>query len=221
MKILVAGAGHGGLTAAAILAKAGHSVTVYEKQKPEDIGYDWEDRFTFSLLSDIVGKNAPESEWRYRGDCAFVSPNGQTSVVINYTDENRQKIMQRKYIIRALIENAQKNGVEIKFGTSVAAPTVSGSTVTGLVTSDGEVSGDLVIDAAGAFSPVRSNLPASFGIEQSPSRGDVFYAYRAYFSKKDGCTMSKVPFEVYLRHNDEQGLSWFCENSDSVDILIG
>lgn len=221
MKILVAGAGHGGLTAAAILAKAGHSVTVYEKQNPEDIGYDWEDRFTFSLLSDIVGKNAPASEWRYRGDCTFVSPNGQTSVVINYTDENRQKIMRRKYIIRALIENAQKNGVEIKFGTSVAAPTVSDSTVTGLVTSDGEVSGDLVIDAAGAFSPVRSNLPASFGIEQSPSRGDVFYAYRAYFRKKDGCTMSKVPFEVYLRHNDEQGLSWFCENSDSVDILIG
>lgn len=29
MKILVAGAGHGGLTAAAILANAGHSVTVY------------------------------------------------------------------------------------------------------------------------------------------------------------------------------------------------
>lgn len=31
MKILVAGAGHGGLAAAALLAKDGHSVTVFEK----------------------------------------------------------------------------------------------------------------------------------------------------------------------------------------------
>lgn len=62
MKILVAGAGHGGLAAAALLAKDGHCVTVFEKNTRGSVGYDWEDRFTFSLLSDITKKDIPESE---------------------------------------------------------------------------------------------------------------------------------------------------------------
>ena len=33
--------------------------------------------------------------------------------------------------------------------------------------------------------------------------------------------MPKIPFEVYLCHAREQGLSWCCTNEDSVDILIG
>ncbi|MCR5041882.1 MAG: NAD(P)-binding protein, partial [Clostridia bacterium] len=40
-KIIVAGAGHGGLVAAAHFAKAGYDVTVYEKNAREDLGYDW------------------------------------------------------------------------------------------------------------------------------------------------------------------------------------
>ena len=39
-KILVAGAGHGGLSCAANLAKSGFDVTVLEKQKRENLGYD-------------------------------------------------------------------------------------------------------------------------------------------------------------------------------------
>lgn len=46
-KIVVAGAGHGGVIAAAKLAKEGFDVTVYEKKKRENIGHDWEDRFDF------------------------------------------------------------------------------------------------------------------------------------------------------------------------------
>ena len=42
-KIIVAGAGHGGLTAAALLAKAGFDVTIYERNEEGKLGYDWTD----------------------------------------------------------------------------------------------------------------------------------------------------------------------------------
>lgn len=220
MKISVAGAGHAGLVAAALLSKAGNDVTVYEKRKRSELGHDWEDRFTFSLLSEITGEKIPDDAWRYRGDCAFVSPSYSTSVVINYTDENRQRIMWRKPVINMLLDFAEKSGAELKFGVDVKAPLVEGNKVTGLATSEGEIKSDLVIDASGVFSPVRRKLPDSFGIEKEPARGDLFYAKRAYFNKTDK-TMPKVPFEVFLCHNRDQGLSWCCVNDDSVDILIG
>ena len=44
-KIIVAGGGHGGIAAAAILAEHGFDITVYEKNKREDMGYDWTDIF--------------------------------------------------------------------------------------------------------------------------------------------------------------------------------
>jgi len=45
MKILVAGAGHGGLAAAGLLAKQGAEVTVFERGAEEGLGYDWTDIF--------------------------------------------------------------------------------------------------------------------------------------------------------------------------------
>ena len=57
MKIIIAGAGHGGLAAAAKLAKSGFDVTVVEKEKRSALGHDWEDRFTFSLLLALTGKS--------------------------------------------------------------------------------------------------------------------------------------------------------------------
>lgn len=221
MNITVAGAGHGGLTAAAILAKNGHSVTVYEKNARALMGHDWEDRFTFELLSKETELPIPEGSWRYRGDCAFVSPNYETKVIINYTDENRQKIMWRKPLINALIAHAEDCGVKFCFEDEVLSPLIFKNAVVGVKTVSGEHPADLVIDAAGAFSPVRSNLPSRFNIEARPKRGDVFYAYRAYFEKIGDYEMPAVPFEVYLCHAGEQGLSWCCTNSDSVDVLIG
>lgn len=221
---IVAGAGHGGLTAAAELAKNGHSVTVYEKKSENQLGHDWEDRFTFSLLEDVCGvsvENLPEGVWRYRGDCAFVSPAKRKKVVINYNDDNRQKVMWRKALIIMLIANAKKQGVKFRFDTEILEPIIENNAVVGIKTEDGEERADCVIDAAGVFSPVRRGLPESFGIEKEPRHGDLFYAYRAYFKRNSEYEMPKVPFEVYLYHEGEQGLSWCCTNDDNVDILIG
>lgn len=221
MEIIVAGAGHGGLAAAAELAKKGFSVTVIEKEKRSSLGHDWEDRFTFSLLLDLTGeKELPSGSWRFRGDCAFVSPDFKTQVVVRYDEKTRQKIMWRKPLIEMLLANAEKSGAKLVFETEILGAITENGKVCGVRTADGDIRADLVIDSAGVFSPIRRSLPESFGIEKEPKRGDVFYAKRAYFNKTTD-EMPPVPFEVYLCHAREQGLSWCCTNDDSVDVLIG
>ncbi len=224
MDILIAGAGHGGLVAGAILAEAGHSVTVLEEKQRDALGHDWEDRFTFSLLCDVLGiaeSELPADAWRVRGDCTFVSPDRKTRVDVHFPKGAEQKVMWRKPLIRLLLDHAENCGVRFAFGTRVLKPLVRGSRVTGLCTDAGSLTADLVIDAAGVFSPVRTNLPPSFGIERTPERGDLFYAYRAYFDRVQDVPVPEIPFEVYLRHEGEAGLSWFCTNLDTADVLIG
>lgn len=219
MKISVSGAGHGGLTAAALLAEKGHDVTVYEKRKREDLGYDWEDRFTFGILEEITGNKIPSSTYRFRGDCSFISPSYKSSVIIRYNDENRQKIMQRKPLIDMLIDFAVSKSVHFEFENSVS-PIIDEDGVKGLHTQSGDVFCDLVIDACGVFSFIRSSLPDRYLVERKPKRGEVFYVRRSYYNKTDS-VMPETPFEVYLCHDREPGLSWCCINDDSVDILIG
>ena len=224
MKIIVAGAGHGGLVAAGYLAKAGHTVTVLERANgAEELGHDWEDRFDSDLLCSILGKTVadfPQGSWRKRGDTVFVSPSKRTFVKVKFNEENRQKIMWRKPLLKMLLDFATESGAEIRYGETVTGPLVVRRKVLGVSTENGDFLSDLVIDAAGVFSPVRSNLPEEFLIENTPKRGDLFYAYRAYFNKISEITPDE-PFEVYLYHEKEQGLSWLCTNDDSVDILIG
>lgn len=223
--IVVAGAGHGGLVAAARLAAYGFDVTVIEKKSESELGHDWEDRFTFELLEKETGirtENLPENSWRYRGDCVFISPSHRTGVVINYTDETRQKIMKRKTLISVLVEHARRNNVNFRFETGIKTAITENGRVVGVETESGEkIYADLVIDAAGCSSPVRRSLPDQCGVGDNLKRGDVFYAWRGYFNKLDVPETGLAPFEVYLYHECEQGLSWCCTNEDSVDILIG
>lgn len=223
-KILVAGAGHSGLVAAAELAQNGFDVLVIEKEKKENLGHDWEDRFDFGLLSRITGKSIeefPEGSWRFRGNCAFLSPSKRKKIEIFYNENTRQKVMWRKPLIRMLIENAERRGAKFLFETEIAAPLCEGAAVKGVKTADGnEFYADIVIDSAGVFSPVKMNLPGETHIDKEIRRGDLFYGWRAYFNKTDRPEL-KTPFEVYLYHEREQGLSWCCTNENTVDILIG
>ena len=168
MRILIAGAGHGGLAAGAILAKAGHSVTVVEQKAREQLGHDWEDRFTFSVLTGLLGITESDllpAIWRDRGDCTFVSPDGATHVDIHFDPNSRQRVMWRKPLLNLLLEHAEKSGVAFLFETPVTAPLMNGRRVAGLHTKAGELEADLIIDAAGVFSPVRTNLPEELGVE--------------------------------------------------------
>ena len=219
--IIVAGAGHGGVIAAAKLAKCGYDVTVYEEKSKDCLGHDWEDRFDFRTVLQAVEKDEmPEGTWKYRGNTVFVSPSKRTEVKIEFSPEKRQKVMWRKPLINMIIEYAEKSGVKFMYSQKIVGPVVNNDKVVGIRTENGDVYSDLVIDAAGVFSPIRKNLPDSFNIEKMPVRGDVFFGYRAYFDKAEKKSPD-YPFEVYLYHEREQGLSWFLTGEDYVDVLIG
>ncbi len=221
-KIIIAGAGHGGLLCAVKLAQHDFDVLVLERNVPETLGHDWEDRFSFPLLErylNVSEKDLPVGCFRVRGDCTFISPDKTAHIDIFYGDRP-QKIMWRQALIGLLVDRAEKAGVRFLFGETVLSPVVRENTVCGVRTDKGEYLADLVVDACGVFSPLRTRLPSAFGIEAEPKSGDLFYAYRAYFDKTKG-EKPTLPFEVYLCHEGEAGLSWLCTNENSVDILIG
>ena len=221
-KILVAGAGHGGLVAAAKLSAAGYDVTVLEAKQEGTLGHDWEDGFGLGNLAKALGitvDDLPSDLWRPRGDGAFFSPSKRTKITVHYGPTG-QRVVWRKTLINMLLNHAVRNGVKIKYGVEVRGPVVENGSVTGLVTPEGEISADLVIDAAGVFSPVRLCLPEEFGIEKIPKDGDIFYAHRGYYSKAYEY-QPDIGFEVYLYHEREQGLSWFDTSREGCDVLIG
>ena len=218
-KILVAGAGHGGLAAAICLAKKGYDVTVVESNKPENMGYDWHDTMPADTF-EYVGIDLPE-EYEPSNRMAYVAPDGKTKVIM--PDACRIDV-DRKILIRHLIDNAEKAGVKLVFGQKITAPIIAGAWVTGFTAADDEntyiYNGDLVIDACGMNSPVRKQLPAHFGIDNEFDRQNIFDVYRIYFENKTH-EITDPPYIVTFFNLDKPGIDWMNTNKDFVDIIVG
>lgn len=219
-KITVAGAGHGGLVAAALLAKEGYDVTVYEKKQPEELGYDWDDCCSPGVFTD-AGMNEPsEKDFHRLGDVAYINPNRSTPL-ISRLGENGYLTLDRKRLYECLISFARDNGVKFEFGTRIFGATTEDGRVTGIKTDRGDIFSDLVIDAAGVNSTVRITLPDECHVPQMWKQGEVFYAYRAYFDKVAGCPEPDAMYEIFLDHDYNRGISWCITEDDHTDILIG
>ncbi len=218
-KIIVAGAGHGGLIAGAALAEKGYDVTVYERHIKDELGYDWEDSVERKIFSECSLPEPDESEYRFSGPMKFYNPNLKTPLTVNPVGEGSVMI-ERKYIYKVLLENAEKKGVRFVFNTEILAPVMDGLRVVGIHTSDGDVFGDLVIDAAGINSPLRKNLPVCCNVDRDYGYGECFFAYRAYFDKLPA-EEPDVKYEVFLIPGGEKGISWVITGENSVDVLIG
>src|SRR5262249_37730075 len=75
-------------------------------------------------------------------------------------------------LVRALARTAAAQGVEIREGAPVGGLTVRGGLLHGVQTPDGQVRADVVVVAAGPWSPALTS-PAAVPLDVRPSRGQL------------------------------------------------
>lgn len=220
-QIIVAGGGHGGIAAAYILAKSGFDVTVYEKNKREDMGYDWTDIFDKKGFT-ACGMDLPPKElYSLKHDMTFYGPSHEKALVQNTPEDQLEIKMERKDIYNYIISNAEKAGVKFEFQTQIVSPVMLGTRVAGIKTNKGIFYGDLVIDAAGMNSPIRKALPESLGIQNETQAYEQFYVYRAFFNKAAETTDENEKFKVYMLNENILGICWVAAEEEYTDVLIG
>lgn len=219
-KIIVAGLGHGGIVAGALLSKVGYDVTVYEQKEQGTLGYDWTDIFAPEVLSLCGMKMPDEDEFEYKENMTFFGPSEKVGRSQHVPKEKLEIKMERRDIYNHFINYALECGVKINYGVKVLGPEVLGNRVVGIKTDKGSFLCDLVIDSCGMNSPVRNNLPDSFGIEKSPARHERITIYRAFFNKACDDAV-KAKFKVCLFKDNKLGVSWVASEEEHTDLLIG
>jgi flavin-dependent dehydrogenase len=224
-RIIVAGAGHGGLTAAYNLARAGHSVTVYEKATYDTVGHDWHDGL---WLGDFDRVNMPRPDpslYIPNKDMRFFNPKKTVTLELNFPESPNTVFIDRRRLVQFLLDQCTEAGVEIRYGVTVLNAVCGPDRVRGIriSTESGEtetVFGDLVIDAAGISSPVRKSLPYRFGIPNEIPAEDTFFVYRAYYEKTDGSKLDPR-YSVYFFHCGHPGMDWMITEEKYMDVLVG
>ena len=217
--IIIAGGGHGGIALGYQLAKRGYAVTVYERRSRAQMGYDWTDIFDKKgLFAAEMELPAPE-KFCFKQDMTFIGP-GETIKLQQHTDPDKLEIqMERTAIYDHLIGYAQEAGVRFVFDCEIEAPILLGSRVVGIQTSAGAVYGDLIVDACGIRSPLRTQLPAYLGIQNEVQPFEQFYVYRAFFNK--ACETKEDKFKVQLLREGKLGICWVAAEETHTDVLIG
>ncbi len=221
--ILIAGAGYGGLAVAAFLAPKGYNVTILERRKEDSFGENRTDSFDISVLSDVGLPFPPAAQMNHCDYMTFINPGKTVQITPRIDKQSQMKIMSRD-LYKHLIDNAEKCGAKLVYDTKIVGPEISDNKVIGVVAEKNgkrvKYFADLVIDAAGCDSRVRSKLPKDFGIEREFTQGQKYYAYRAHYERK-GKMMPANPFCVYLYHMNRSGIDWLSTKDDYVDVQIG
>ena len=219
-KIIVAGGGHGGITAGMLLAKHGYDVTVYEKNTRENMGHDWTDIFDKKGFTALGLPLPDESLWKLKHDMTFYGPSYETALHQNTPIDELEIQMERRDIYNYIIEHAEKAGVKFVFGCEILGAILLGNRITGIKTADGEIYADLVIDAAGMNSPVRKSLPHWLGIQNNSIEYEQFYVYRAFWNKTAEVDDIDA-FRIIMLHENKLGITWVATEENHTDVLIG
>lgn len=221
MKIVIAGAGIGGMIAAERLSKLGFDITVLElAPSVDEMRYDWHDDVNPSVFKRL-GLEMPEGSFKKKS-WTFVSPHGAVVREFRQDEATADWSVERRPLNRMLYERAAAAGAKFVFGAKVERPVVEKGSVVGVVVDGKEERCDLLVDSLGVDSPVRKDLPSEFGISQH-KENEVFVAYRAFYEKNADAPAPKYTNKVYLKHMGNAGISWVIQDNDPdlVNVLVG
>ncbi len=217
--ILVAGAGHGGLAVAADLARKGYDVTLLEQKAEDALGYDWTDIFAPEALIAAGVPYPSKSLYTYKDNMTFFPPAQSVSLTQRVPQNEREIKMERRDIYAHLIAHAKRCGVKFRFETAVTAPLLLGSRVCGVYAGEEKLYADLVIDACGMDSPLRTALPDVCSVEQEIGTNNTAFVYRAFYARTGDFT-PEHDYEVYLLHQGRKEVAWVATETDFADVLI-
>lgn len=219
-KVIVVGAGIGGLSAAANLAENGFDVTVMEAKQRNELGYDWRDCIRKNIFDKSGIENPDPLNFEPHVKICYRNPNKSKKLVsLHEADENTVSI-DRQFLAEHLVSYAEKKGAKFVFGTKIMSPVVNGDRVVGVRTENEEILCDLVIDSAGMNSPVRNSLPEVCGVQSTTQKTDTLYVYRAFYERVTD-EMAYPPFHFYFYHMGRKGIDWVITDKNYVDILVG
>ncbi len=220
MKIIIIGAGHGGLQAAKVLSEKGINVVVFEGQSRDYLGYDWYDDVGPTVFDEL---EIPLPEGSCRPDAlSFVAPFSHKPLFVYSKEESREWHIDRREFLKLLVDRAEKSGAKILFDTMVNSLIVEDNTVVGVTIGDTKYYADLVIDSSGMNSPFRSQVPRG-NITARLKDNEYFSVYRAFYDKNEDAEIPKKHRKkLYLKHLGEKGISWcICEKNNQINVLIG
>ena len=216
MKIIIAGAGVGGLHAARLLAEGGADVTVLEQAKSVgQMRYLWHDDVCADALKQ-AGLPLPEGSFPKK-DWTFIAPNGAAR---GMHEDNPDMSVMRNKLNEEMVNAAVKAGAKVMFGMNVACPVTYDGAVAGVIAGGREFTADLVIDSLGANSPLKDFLPSAIKVT-AHAPYEVFHVYRAFYKKNADAPPAEYTNKVYMKHLGEAGISWAIQDENMVDVLIG
>lgn len=220
-KIIIVGAGIGGLLTAYNLGKAGFEVVVYEKNCYEKLSYDWHDDVSPESLTTRLGFSI-DSEVKYhiKENMSFLFPGSDLIIKLDIPKNEREFSIERREFSHLLVKRASKYST-ILFNKKVSAPIIKDNKIVGVIVDDKEEYADFVVDNSGAYSPLRSALPNKFCISNI-SDNDILFAFRGFYKATKNVDMPLNINKCYLRHLGQDGVSWVnVDEEGQVDVLIG
>ena len=221
-KIIIVGAGHGGLVAGSILARNGYDVQIYEKEKRQGLGWDWYDHVHKEIFEDVGIQLSPD-EYNIAANHTYWPPDLKSKMALNLPLKYHEIGIERKLLYVKLFELVEQSGALLTFETKVDGPYIENGVIKGVNINGAPVKADFVIDAAGLHSPIRKNMPDSYHLTKDLNRGEIFYGYRAFYSIVEDLRPKEEVFDSYFGFNDIRGIAWFqyAKGEDSVDIFFG
>ncbi len=220
MKIVIAGAGIGGMVAAAELGRMGFSVTVYEQAESLDqMRYDWHDDVNPDIFKRL-GIPVPKEHFNKKS-WTFVSPFCAVTREFHQDESHPDLSIERRPLNQVLYDRAAAHATFV-FGARVTGALLAPGRVAGIIVNGEKIAADLVIDSLGVDSVLKKSLPASFAITRH-REDEVFTVYRGFHRKNPAAPAPRYTNKVYLKHLGECGISWAIQDHDFnlVDVLIG